>query len=111
MLEHTARHMLRAALSPEALALHRLVVAEWGRVPGLGDALSKAGASVAIREVVEELRAAGVAEPVYAAEQLQHLVLAGPQRRALGLGTPLDEAEREAWAKAAVRLFLRGVTA
>jgi TetR/AcrR family transcriptional regulator, mexJK operon transcriptional repressor len=111
MLEHAARHMLRAALAPEALALYRLVVSESGRVPDLGAALNRAGARGVMSDVAAALRAAGIADPDYAAEQFQHLVLAGPQRRALGLGRPLDEAERETWAKAAVRLFLHGARA
>ena len=109
VLLHTARHMLRAALTPEALALHRLVIAECGRFYELGVIVGKAGTGAGISGVAALLRDAAVAEPVRAAEQFQHLVVAGPQRRALGLGTPLDEAECEAWAQEAVRLFLRGV--
>jgi hypothetical protein len=35
-------------------------------------------------------------------------VLAGPQRRALGLEVPLDAAALDTWARAAVALFLNG---
>jgi hypothetical protein len=35
-------------------------------------------------------------------------VLAGPQRRAVGLGPALDADQLQAWGDAAVRLFLCG---
>jgi hypothetical protein len=35
-------------------------------------------------------------------------VVTGPQRRALGLATPLTAAELSAWARDAVALFLDG---
>jgi TetR/AcrR family transcriptional repressor of mexJK operon len=44
-----------------------------------------------------------------AAEQFLHLVLAGPQRRALGLGRPLDDRQTQVWGQEAVALFLSGV--
>jgi hypothetical protein len=37
------------------------------------------------------------------------MVVAGPRRRALGLGTPLSPEELELWAKRTVRLFLDGL--
>ena len=45
----------------------------------------------------------------WAAEQFLHLLLAGPQRRALGLGLPLTENQAEAWRKAAIKMFLGGI--
>ncbi len=108
-LLQASRQMLRTALAPEALALHRLVVAEAGRFAELGRIMSAAGAGLGIRRIAGLLQSAGVAEPVRAAEQFQHLLLAGPQYRALGLGPALSDEECEAWARASVALLLRGV--
>ena len=36
------------------------------------------------------------------------MVVAAPQRRALGLGQPMTAAELDAWAKDTVDLFLKG---
>jgi hypothetical protein len=36
------------------------------------------------------------------------MVMAAPQRRALGLGTPLTPAELDDWAQRSVDLFLAG---
>jgi hypothetical protein len=36
------------------------------------------------------------------------LLVAGPQRRALGLGTPMTTEALDAWARDAVDLFLNG---
>jgi hypothetical protein len=47
-------------------------------------------------------------DPAFAAEQFLQLVVSVPQRRALGLGTPLSEPELHAWARNAVKLFLEG---
>ena len=47
-------------------------------------------------------------DPRYAAEQFVNLVIAGPRRRALGMGPELGAAELGAWAGRAVRLFLDG---
>lgn len=80
ILLRLAQAILRAALTPDALALHRIIVAEASRFP--------------------ELAAT--------AAQFPHMVVAVPQRRALGLGTPMTEAERDAWARDTVRLFLDG---
>jgi AcrR family transcriptional regulator len=104
-----ARIILATALMPEALALHRLIVAEIGRFPELGRVLHDAGAGVGHERLAALLGRAGVADPVWAADQFMTLVLSVPQRRALGLGVALDEAAREDWAARAVALFLRGV--
>jgi TetR/AcrR family transcriptional regulator, mexJK operon transcriptional repressor len=104
-----ARIMLATALMPEALALHRLIVAEIGRFPELGRVLHEAGAGVGHERLGAVLARAGVADPAWGAEQFMTLVLSVPQRRALGLGVALDEVAREDWAARAVALFLRGI--
>jgi hypothetical protein len=45
------------------------------------------------------MAAAGVSNPIWAAEQFMVLVLSVPQRRGLGLWSPLDTAGQEVWAK------------
>ncbi len=114
-LNDAAERILAIALRPEAVALHRLLVAESARFPELPRMMHQAGASeggIRIAALLDQAVATGMLPPgdtVFAAEQFLHLVLAGPQRRALGLGPPLDEPAVKAWCHAAVRLFLSGV--
>ena len=103
-----ARIMLATALQPEALALYRLVISEVGRFPELARVLQKAGTGIGAARLAGVLERAGIAEPGWAAEQFMVLVLSVPQRRALGLGVPLDAAAVEDWANRAVGIFLRG---
>ncbi|HEX2941588.1 MAG TPA: TetR/AcrR family transcriptional regulator [Rhodopila sp.] len=111
-----AEQMLSVALTPEAVALHRLLVAESGRFPELPAMIRQAGGAegiIRIAELLDRSVAGGQLPPqntVYAAEQFMHLVLAGPQRRALGLAPALTPEEISAWAAEAVSLFLRGAT-
>ncbi len=106
--------MLAVALTPSALALHRLMVAEARRFPELADALRDAGARSGIERVGRVLRAHrpddSPARIAFLAEQFQHLVLAGPQARAIGLGESLDREALEAWCRDSVALFLRGLS-
>jgi AcrR family transcriptional regulator len=112
-LRIAAGSVLAVGLTPEALALHRLVIAEGGRFPELHTILAEAGAQEGVRRIAALLtreapavRLGGL-DPGLAAEQFLHLVLAGPQRRALS-GQTMDAAARETWADGAVRLFLSG---
>jgi AcrR family transcriptional regulator len=113
-LEQIARFMLAAALTPDAIALNRLILSEAARFPELAQVINAHGAGQGVRLVVgilgEEIRAGRLVlhDPRFAAEQFLHLVLAGPQRRALGLGTPLEPPELGHWARDSVRLFLAG---
>lgn len=110
----TARRALAVALEPEALALHRLMIAESGRFPELADMVRQSGAAAGVARVAGllagEMAAGRLAplDPGVAAEQFLHLVLTGPQRRALGLGPAFDAAALEQWARGAVSLFLDG---
>ncbi|HET6981079.1 MAG TPA: TetR/AcrR family transcriptional regulator C-terminal domain-containing protein [Myxococcaceae bacterium] len=47
-------------------------------------------------------------DPVFGAQQFLHMVIAVPQRRAMGLGAPMTPAEIDAWARDVVELFLHG---
>ncbi len=107
--------ILRAALSPRAIALHRLIVAESRRFPKLAAIITHQGATEeAIRliaSVLERDARAGnltLDNPTFAAQQFLHMVIALPQRRAMGLGIPMTSAEVDAWARDVVNLFLNG---
>jgi AcrR family transcriptional regulator len=113
-LMQTGRHILAVALEPDALALHRLMIAESGRFPELIEMVRQAGAAAGMGRIVALLQAEMAAgrlvpgDKVVAAEQFLHLVLTGPQRRALGLGPAFDAAGQDAWVRSAVTLFLDG---
>jgi TetR/AcrR family transcriptional repressor of mexJK operon len=113
-LRRAAEHMLRVALTPEALALHRMVIAEARRFPGLARILHELGAAAAIERIAGELDrriAAGEMRRMdsrFAAEQFILMVVTGPQRRALGLGGPLGHGELARWTAESVALFLEG---
>jgi TetR/AcrR family transcriptional repressor of mexJK operon len=115
ILIRLARVILQAALSPSALALHRVILAEATRFPELAAVVTEQGGS---REAVTRIgallaRAADAGELVlddasFAAAQFLQMVVALPQRRALGLGTPMTPSELDAWARDTVALFLNG---
>jgi TetR/AcrR family transcriptional repressor of mexJK operon len=115
VLRRLAPIILRASLSPEALALQRVVLAEAARFPELALIMHEQGArQEAIRRIADLLQKdakAGerVAEnPAFAAEQFLQMVTSAPQRRAMGLGEPLKQEEYAAWANDTVDLFLNG---
>jgi AcrR family transcriptional regulator len=110
-----AQLILRAALSPPAIALHRLIVAESGRFPDLAAVVNNQGAvEEAVRLIAgvleSEVRAGNLAldNASFAAQQFLYMLIAVPQRRAMGLGVPMISAEVEAWAHDVVNLFLNG---
>jgi TetR/AcrR family transcriptional regulator, mexJK operon transcriptional repressor len=109
------QRMLAVALTPAALSLHRLVVAEAGRFPELAMALRDGGARSGIERLCRVLHGhrpdASPARLAFLAEQFQHLILAGPQARAIGLGESLDEEALDAWCADSVALFLRALPA
>lgn len=113
-LQQTATRVLAVALQPDALALHRLMIAESGRFPELAEMVRQSGAAAGMARIAGLLAAEMLAgrlaslDPAVAAEQFLYLVLTGPQRRALGLAPPLDAAAVAAWARQAVALFLHG---
>jgi len=115
VLRGLADVVLHAALSAPAIQLHRLIIAESSRFPHLAAVVSNQGASEeAIRLIAglleREARAGNLAldNPVFAAQQFLHMLVAVPQRRAMGLGTPMTAAEIDAWAGDVVNLFLNG---
>lgn len=114
LLARLARRMLAVALSPDALALRRLLVAEAERFPELVEIAIEQGATRAVERIaalLEEERGAGRIAPDdcrFAATQFQEMVLSVPLRRAMGFGAPLTEDEREDWATKSVALFIEG---
>lgn len=114
-LNDAAERILAVALTPEAVALHRLLIAESARFPELPLMMRQAGANEGTVRIAALLDRAVVRgdlparDTTLAAEQFLHLVLAGPQRRALGLGRPLDDRQTQVWGQKAVALFLSGV--
>ena len=115
MLERLAALILRAALSEQAIALHRLVVAQSARFPELAAAVAHEGASEEAIELIAGLleREANknrmqVDDADFAAEQFLHMVVGLPQRRAMGLGAPMTTRALAAWPRKVVRLFLHG---
>jgi len=111
VLLRLARAILRAALSPSALALHRVLLAEATRFPELATVLTDRGGSAeAVSRIAALLERArpGRSDATFAAAQFLQMVVALPQRRALGLGAPMTAPELEAWAERTVALFLEG---
>ncbi len=107
------QRMLAVALTPPALALHRLMVAEAGRFPELATALRNGGSRSGIERLCRVLHTHrpnfNPSQLAFLAEQFQHLILAGPQARAMGLGESLDREAQNAWCADSVSLFLRAL--
>jgi AcrR family transcriptional regulator len=115
VLRRLAGFILRAALAPQAIALHRLVQAESMRFPELvravaSDGSTREGITLISDLLARELRPSKLSAEnrAFAATQFIFMVVALPQRRAMGFGTPLTPAELDAWADKVVALFLDG---
>jgi TetR/AcrR family transcriptional repressor of mexJK operon len=115
ILERLAGLILRAALSPQALALHRLVTGESSRFPELALAVETEGRQSEATDLIAGLLAREQRNPKidsedqrFAADQFIYMVVTLPQRRALGFGVPMTAAELDAWAHKVVILFLEG---
>lgn len=115
VLQRLASIIVRAALTPQAIALHRLIVAESARFPNLAAVIAQPGATdEAIRLIggllEEEARVGRIVleNSTFAAEQFLHMVVTVPQRRAMGLGAPMSARELDAWPRDVANLFLNG---
>jgi TetR/AcrR family transcriptional repressor of mexJK operon len=115
MLERLAALILRAALSEQAVALHRLVVAQSARFPELAAVIARDGATeegvkliAGLLEREARKNHLQVDDAAFAAELFLHMVIGLPQRRAMGLGAPMTARELAAWPRKVVRLFLNG---
>jgi TetR/AcrR family transcriptional regulator, mexJK operon transcriptional repressor len=114
-LRRLAQMMLRAALSPPAIALHRLLIAESARFPELAQAVDAEGASREAVALISGLLSHEIKNPAFsaqareiAAQQFIQLVVSIPQRRAMGFGEPMSSSEVDSWADTAVTLLLNG---
>ena len=114
-LQQLAQLMLQGALSPQGLALSRLIIGESGRFPELAEiALQQGGRQEAITLVSGLIKHHAHTEnipmkqPAFAAEQFLQMVITLPQRRAMGLGAPMTTEEIKDWVQDTVDLFLHG---
>ena len=115
ILERLAELILNAALSPQGIALHRLIVGESARFPKLAAVVNANGAAEEAVDLIANLlhresRAGKIAldDPAFAARQFLYMVLAIPQRRAMGLGAPMSAGELREWPRDVATLFLEG---
>ncbi len=115
ILRRLAGLVLRAALEPRAIALHRLVTGESARFPNLLRAVYDEGWAQAATTLIGDLLARELRDPdlttelrVFAAGQFVDMVITVPQRRAAGLGPPMSAKDLDEWADTAVTLFLNG---
>ena len=115
VLRRLAGLILGAALSPDAIALHRLIIAESARFPELARAVNAEGASREAITLISGLLAREIDNAdftpqarEFAAQQFLQLVVAVPQRRAIGFDTPMTATELHAWADSVATLFLDG---
>ena len=107
--------ILQAALSPQAIALNRLIVAESMRFPHLARAVYNGPATQEALDLIagllaRELPDSGLTEDLrrFAAAQFLQMVVVGPQRRLMGLNAPMTPKELDEWGQNTVRLFLSG---
>ena len=113
-LRRLGEYMLGVALTPQALALHRMMIAEGQRFPALARILHELGAGTGIERIAGHFEhrmshgEIGPVDPRFAAEQFIMMIVSGPRRRALGLGAPLSTAEQRRWVDGTVHLFLAG---
>jgi TetR/AcrR family transcriptional regulator, mexJK operon transcriptional repressor len=115
ILQRLAGLILHAALTPRALALHRLVTAESQRFPNLIRAVYEEGWAQEAATLIGDLLARLIPDPkmtvthrAFAAAQFLHLVVAQPQRRHMGFGAPMTPEELNMWVRDTVTLFLNG---
>jgi TetR/AcrR family transcriptional repressor of mexJK operon len=104
------RAILDVALTPLALGLRRLILAESGRFPELAEAVQKAGAGIGAQRIAALLHPEGAAsaEALFAARQFMTMILSEPINRATISGALPDAAQRAEWVAQTVRLFLGG---
>jgi TetR/AcrR family transcriptional repressor of mexJK operon len=115
ILRRLAGLILKATLSPQAIALHRLVTGESSRFPGLANAVENDGGQAEATALIAGLLSRELPKiklspqnQVFAAQQFIYMVVTVPQRRAVGFGTPMTALELDKWADNVVTLFLDG---
>jgi TetR/AcrR family transcriptional repressor of mexJK operon len=111
-LRRAGKQYLELALKPSSLALHRLVVAEAARVPGLGKVIYEAGPAQVVRTLADYLARQErfeIAEPRLAAEQFLGAVLGHLQLRLLLAAEPEGAPAIDPTVDQVVRVFCRGL--
>ena len=113
-----ARRFLELLLSPDALALHRLILGEVSRFPALGDVFWHAGPERNLAQIEDFMRAAAaagsldIAEPRLAAEQFVGMVRGETQlRHLLRIQSSADPGHVTTVVDAAVATFSRAFAA
>lgn len=109
-------HALRAALSPQVLALYRLIIGESHRFPDLLEAAALSGGRAqGVRMLTElmhrELPGLDPADAEFAAQQYLQMLISLPQLRAMGIGEAMSDAQCGAWVERSVDLLLDGLRA
>lgn len=101
---------LQASLSPQGLALQRLILSESKRFPELAAIASREGTRDMAVNALAGLLADRLppGETHFAADQFLQMVIALPQRRAMGLEPPISEEDHRLWVRRTVDLFLHG---
>ncbi|MBU6441901.1 MAG: TetR/AcrR family transcriptional regulator [Betaproteobacteria bacterium] len=113
-LHEFGSHTLRAALSPQVLALYRLIIGESHRFPDLLRAVALSGGRAqAVRTLVDtmcrQLPQLPPAQAEFAAQQFLQMLVSLPQLRAMGIGDAMSEPECELWVSQTVDLLLDGL--
>lgn len=115
VLRRLAGLILESALTPRAIALHRLITAESARFPELARTMTAEGSAKEATGLIADLLSRELKHPaftsqvrLFAAQQFLIMVVTQPQRRAMGLGKPMTARELDAWTDDVVRLFLHG---
>lgn len=109
-------NLLAIALDPDVLRLYRLLVAEAPRFPALASLMEEQmtrGARARLAELLGDEAQRGrlaLDNTQLAAELLLTMIVWAPQRAVLFGAEPWDAARCARWVRAAVRLFLRGVS-
>jgi TetR/AcrR family transcriptional regulator, mexJK operon transcriptional repressor len=108
----------RLMLSDDLIAMHRLIAAEAGRFPEIGEAYHEAGVQRGKETLVARFKAALAAghirgaDPRIAAQHFFELCVSGLHRRRLwNIGAKPSEAEIDDAVKVAVQAFLHGYAA
>jgi AcrR family transcriptional regulator len=115
VLRRLAGIILQAALSPQAIALNRLIVAESMRFPHLADAVYNGPATREAIDLIAGLLDRDLPDSDltadlrrFAAAQFLQMVIVMPQRRHTAQNSPMTPKELDQWAQKTVRLFLSG---
>ena len=115
ILQRLARLILRAALSPPAIALNRMLVAESAKFPRLASIMAERGGSeeairliAAVLDREAQTGTLALNDSAFVARQFLYMTIAVPQRRAMGFGAPMTPRECDAWASKVVDLLLNG---